>query len=87
MKSAVFFPEWCRYYAQSKKKQVYKTLNYQVNTARSQATEQRFLSAIPTDLTDSNIGAQEMPKYSIYVEDGEFHQDVSGHTNSTAVRS
>lgn len=75
-----------RYHAHSKRKQAYKTLNYQINTARGQATDPRFLSGIGTDLTERSghvVGAEQMPTYSVYVGDEEF-RDVNVNTNSSA---
>jgi len=63
-----------RFHVQAKKKQAYKTLNYSINTAKSQHTNSQISSGIANDFV--GLSAQHVPTYSEFTGQDPFNGAV-----------
>lgn len=73
--------------AQGKKRQDYRTLNFQINSARSEHLHQSIQSNAASESTGNDtriLGAGEMPTYSVFVGGSNFN-DVNSidHLNGS----
>ena len=71
----------CRFHVQAKKKQAYKTLNYSINTARSQQTNNRIPSGVANDFV--GLSTQHVPTYSVFAGQDEYNEAVNNIQKSS----
>jgi len=81
--------KYFRYSSRGKKRQDYRTLDFQINSTRSQQLNQPVQSSIALNSTGYGgrvLGVGEMPTYSVFVGESDFN-DVDNPNNFSNTNS